>query len=385
MSANGGLVMSPVDRLLRAALAVAVIGSTAWLAAPAGAGTRRYEPIVSPCAQPVDPGPCEAAIPRWAFDRSQGGCLPFVYGGCGGNENNFASEAACLERCGGRIDVCELPADPGPCDAAIPRWFHDPAAGTCTPFVYGGCGGNANNFATLAECEAGCFAQPRCAQPIVPGPCRAAIPRWGFDAEKGACVPFTYGGCGGNDNNFATREACERGCPACDDALCDEHQTCRLYRDPACREREERCRRLCAEDCNLHCDAVPLCIDECEPGACPEGTRCELVPVQCIRPPCPPVRHCVPDQDPCATIRCGAYKVCRVYEPTGEPYCADVCAPGACPQGTFCKLEEVTCVRAPCPPVRTCVEGPDPCSKLQCVRWQHCVTNEAGRPICVPN
>ena len=39
-----------------------------------------------------------------------------------------------------------------------------------------------------------------CQQPLVTGPCRGAIPKWG--SKDGECVQFTYGGCGGNDNNF---------------------------------------------------------------------------------------------------------------------------------------------------------------------------------------
>src|SRR5262245_5716352 len=207
-----------MSRPVRSIVPAILLGSCLLaLAGPAHAGIRRTLSAVSPCEQPVDPGECLAAIPRWAFDPSQGACTPFQYGGCGGNDNNFASQEACLARCGTRIDICELPADPGPCDAAIPRWYHDATAGTCAQFVYGGCGGNANNFATLAECEAGCLARPRCEQPIDPGPCRAAIPSFGFDAAKGECVPFVYGGCAGNENRFATREACEQSCPACND------------------------------------------------------------------------------------------------------------------------------------------------------------------------
>ena len=37
-----------------------------------------------------------------------------------------------------------------------------------------------------------------------------------------------------------------------------------------------------------------------------------------------------------------------------EHYCADVCDPSPCDEGEKCILEEVQCVRAPCPPVSTC-------------------------------
>lgn len=43
-----------------------------------------------------------------------------------------------------------------------------------------------------------------------------------------------------------------------------------------------------------------------------------------------------------------------------EAYCADTCAPGACGDGQSCSLEEVQCVRAPCPPVAVCTDSPTP-------------------------
>ncbi|MCA9556737.1 MAG: BPTI/Kunitz domain-containing protein, partial [Myxococcales bacterium] len=53
-------------------------------------------------------------------------------------------------------EACGLPADSGDCDADIPRWFHNAQTGQCEQFSYGGCGGNANNFETLEACQATC-------------------------------------------------------------------------------------------------------------------------------------------------------------------------------------------------------------------------------------
>uniref|UniRef100_A0A1I8PS94 BPTI/Kunitz inhibitor domain-containing protein n=1 Tax=Stomoxys calcitrans TaxID=35570 RepID=A0A1I8PS94_STOCA len=42
--------------------------------------------------------------------------------------------------------------------------------------------------------------------------CRALIPSWSYDEEVKECVSFKYGGCGGNDNRFNTKEECEAKC-----------------------------------------------------------------------------------------------------------------------------------------------------------------------------
>lgn len=52
----------------------------------------------------------------------------------------------------------------------------------------------------------------KCHLPHERGSCLAHIQRWGFDPSSGKCVEFSYGGCGGNSNNFETREACEKLC-----------------------------------------------------------------------------------------------------------------------------------------------------------------------------
>lgn len=44
------------------------------------------------------------------------------------------------------------------------------------------------------------------------GPCSDAVTQWYFDAEKGQCLQFTYGGCRGNRNRFNSREQCEMEC-----------------------------------------------------------------------------------------------------------------------------------------------------------------------------
>ncbi|XP_077529491.1 PI-stichotoxin-She2a-like [Haemaphysalis longicornis] len=45
----------------------------------------------------------------------------------------------------------------GLCKAYFERWYFDIETGRCEQFVYGGCGGNANRYKTLRECEIACL------------------------------------------------------------------------------------------------------------------------------------------------------------------------------------------------------------------------------------
>ena len=57
-------------------------------------------------------------------------------------------------------------------------------------------------------------ATPLCELPAAPGPCEAYMPSWYFDKNTNRCTQFIYGGCQGNDNRFATQKACQEACPA---------------------------------------------------------------------------------------------------------------------------------------------------------------------------
>jgi len=52
----------------------------------------------------------------------------------------------------------------------------------------------------------------RCELLKVSGTCRALIPSWYFDAQIGDCEQFLYGGCGGNENRFSSKDECRDVC-----------------------------------------------------------------------------------------------------------------------------------------------------------------------------
>ncbi|XP_015425557.1 PREDICTED: kunitz-type protease inhibitor 2 isoform X2 [Myotis davidii] len=141
----------------------------------------------------------------------------------------FGAEAADGER--DVHDFCQVPKVVGKCRASMHRWWYNATGGSCQQFVYGGCGGNNNNYLTKEECLEKCadvtvprrqnFDDPSgdifnykeyCTAKAVTGPCRASFPRWYFDTEKNSCDNFIYGGCWGNKNNYLSKEACMSRC-----------------------------------------------------------------------------------------------------------------------------------------------------------------------------
>lgn len=62
----------------------------------------------------------------------------------------------CVETCYFSGYVCNLKLDQGPCTVSVPRFYYSSENQTCLPFNYGGCSGNLNNFGSKLECERFC-------------------------------------------------------------------------------------------------------------------------------------------------------------------------------------------------------------------------------------
>ncbi|VDP11473.1 unnamed protein product, partial [Soboliphyme baturini] len=217
---------------------------------------------------------CTTVTDRWLYDVQRGDCVTFQFR-CNGNANNFDSYDECFSKCGSvelgdinlpitmsikpphvelhtpapiatlttpepeveiatpAINPCKMPVDPGQCHDRIEQYHYDRTIGECEPFVWTGCGGNANRFNSKSECEQHCikplgtvvrqlrviiiryfslWVDYMCSVSKDPGPCDTYVAKWYFNAEDGTCGRFYYGGCQGNDNRFETLDECEEHC-----------------------------------------------------------------------------------------------------------------------------------------------------------------------------
>ncbi|XP_042237860.1 papilin-like isoform X4 [Homarus americanus] len=265
--------------------------------------------VEEPCKQPVDPGPCRAAIPSWYFDPEQERCIGFSYGGCEGNANRFQSVEFCERQCGKyrREDVCKMPQNSGPCDGSFRKWYHDPYVRRCKPFLYSGCEGNGNRFSTENECEAECIYHDTiplfgnntqeakimiCEMDADAGLCTEGYKRWHFSKEQGSCIAFRYGGCGGNRNRFKQFNACTKFCATAiekyhgfgsttTDPLSTQSEPSGFTQPDQCKDSIIACQllqcpygiqeRVDHDGCNS-CS----CYDPCDQIACSNGTQCAI-------------------------------------------------------------------------------------------------------------
>lgn len=53
-------------------------------------------------------------------------------------------------------DVCALQPEAGNCRGSFRRYYYNKVTRRCELFVYGGCGGNANNFVSEGDCNRTC-------------------------------------------------------------------------------------------------------------------------------------------------------------------------------------------------------------------------------------
>ncbi|RXG71031.1 Kunitz-type serine protease inhibitor bitisilin-3 [Armadillidium vulgare] len=149
-------------------------------------------------------------------------------------------------------DKCSQPPSAGMCRASFKRYFYNSSVNECQEFIYGGCQGNDNNFPSKQICKSECGEKAlTCDQPVRVGHCNDGEARWYYNKNSRKCELFLYSGCGANDNNFPTKEACENTCPdlilcpywsvssmepaPCSRSVACQNQTCHGYPETICK------------------------------------------------------------------------------------------------------------------------------------------------------
>jgi len=161
-------------------------------------------------------------------------------------------------------------------------------------------------------------------------------------------------------------------CPveSCSESMCKPNQDCRLINKRS------------------------ICVDSCEKTTCSDDEICTLVSSSSSSTSSAPVAVCKPN--PCSTRKCAEFQECKLFPDAAvadwggrdrEAYCADVCTEDRCKAGETCVLENVQCIRAPCPPVAKCEKaravkaGDDEdngrCAEMEC--------EEMYAPVCGSN
>ena len=112
--------------------------------------------IIEFCFLAKEEGECDESQLQWYYDRLDGVCKQFIFRGCGGNQNRFATRQECESRCSQSQDVCILPRVVGPCSGSFRQWYYDAGTDSCYEFDYGGCQGNPNRFNSAHECQSRC-------------------------------------------------------------------------------------------------------------------------------------------------------------------------------------------------------------------------------------
>ena len=211
----------------------------------------------STCQLPIEVGPCDAAIPRYAYVPALEDCQAFTYGGCEGNENNFETYAACMaacadvqpEACGGMAGIaCANPADYcqyeiGTCGAADEQGVCRRRAQVCTEEYNPVCGCDNKTYGNA------CAAASAGVSVVAEGPCAS---------QGDECGGVAGVSCGLN-------EVCVHGAIGCSTA--DAMGTCQLRPD-ACTDEYDP---VCGCDGRTYgngCEALGQGVGMWSPGEC---------------------------------------------------------------------------------------------------------------------
>ncbi|EJD73670.1 hypothetical protein LOAG_18918 [Loa loa] len=141
---------------------------------------------------------------RFFYNSQRQECESFLYNGCSGNSNNFLTNEQCENYCG---DNNSCPNSGTPKRNEFGKWIDCsscPSTHECTSLT-------SNNSVMNGCCPKRAYI---CSLPLHQGnSCgMTAVTRFYFNVARLNCIEFTYNGCGGNLNNFASLDQCNNFC-----------------------------------------------------------------------------------------------------------------------------------------------------------------------------
>lgn len=169
-------------------------------------------------------GRCRGSFPRWYYDPRDQLCKSFVYGGCLGNKNNYVREQECKLACQ-NVQSPSMERHSPVCSATCnPSEFR--CGDGCCVDGFLECDGTADclDASDEANCQRYVIGfedlqnipitsdKGHCVDLPDTGLCKEHIPRWYYNPFSQSCARFTYGGCGGNGNNFEEEQQCLQSC-----------------------------------------------------------------------------------------------------------------------------------------------------------------------------
>ncbi|KAM9629403.1 tissue factor pathway inhibitor isoform 2-T4 [Morphnus guianensis] len=213
------------------------------------------------CFHEKDPGICRGYFSRYFYNKETKSCEVFKYGGCLGNQNNFKDLEECQTTCQGNSNLLPiLPAEehPNTVNSSSPAEEPNQFPGIFVNLLPTAPNDEKSNILNSSSPKEErnqfpiffvpryfgylrfifrCFSshtltcsdteetnhQPTpsnepppipslCMTPMDRGLCRAKELRFFYNYSTGRCHPFSYSGCGGNENNFTSRKSCLRIC-----------------------------------------------------------------------------------------------------------------------------------------------------------------------------
>nr|XP_021001043.2 papilin isoform X2 [Parasteatoda tepidariorum] len=310
------------------------------------------------CNLPVDSGICRALHYRFAFNQTSGHCEEFVYGGCGGNANNFFIQEICEVTCGDSQTTipksCSGAGETGSCKAYSVAWFYDSDTETCKRFIYGGCGGNGNIYETeiecLQECKENLNYSKECPENSKFVLCGTACPLTcdNFRNPPTECNRICYSGC-----------ECDEGYVRAENGSCILPENCPFSFLP--NGPRENCPanshfNPCGTDCPLTCENYRNPPDICN-LMCRIGCECDNGYVSTSDGSCILPENCALQNCPANSVfsSCGSScpLTCENYSRPPES-CTTMCKIGCECLSGYVLTEDGRCVLPVDCPVKTC-------------------------------